>query len=39
MFNGNSTWSNGNSFLVDEQQVATLPVLFRVQVAGWGFRP
>lgn len=36
--NGNSGMSCGNSFLTEEQQVASLPWMFRVHVPGWQAR-
>lgn len=37
MFNGDSAFSNGNSFCLgmDDGQALTLPVLFRCQVPGY----
>ena len=38
MWNGNSAYSNGNSF-GDDGLAATLPWLFRVHVPSWQARP
>lgn len=34
-FNGNSAYSNGNSYALGDRKVRTLPWLFRVHVPGW----